>query len=224
MKGAGPWIGINTSTTRNQKGTLYYQLDARYVDAVRRAGGKPVILPFFESRAEAAETLARIDGVVFIGGDDIDPVRWGDKLHPKAKLMEKVREESDFAALAEALTADKPLLGVCLGCQELNVAAGGSLSQHIENHEGGAKHGVEIVKGTRLEGILGRRPGKVLSFHHQAIAKVGRGLVVSARADDGVIEAVEDPTKRFAVAVQWHPERMTKADELFAALVAESRR
>ena len=220
---ANPWIGINTSTGESKKGAPLYQLDKRYVDCVKRAGGTPVIMPFFDDRAQAAEFLAELDGVLFIGGDDINPKRWGAAKHPKAKLMDPVREASDFAALAEALGVDKPLLGVCLGCQELNVAAGGSLHQHIEKHRGGAEHGVEIAKGTRLASIVGARIPKVLSFHHQAIDRVGRELVVSARAADGVIEAVEHPKKRFAVAVQWHPERMNGADELFEELVRASR-
>jgi len=218
-----PWIGINTSTGRSKKGATLYQLDKRYVDAVRRVGGVPVILPFFETREQAAEILSRLDGVLFIGGDDINPKRWGAKLHPKAVLMDPVREDSDFVAIAETLAMDKPMLGVCLGCQELNVTAGGSLHQHIENHAKGVAHDVEIVKGTKLDGVLGRRPGKVMSFHHQAIDAVGGDLVVAARAEDGVIEAVEHPKKRFAVAVQWHPERMNGADALFAALVGASR-
>jgi gamma-glutamyl-gamma-aminobutyrate hydrolase PuuD len=216
-------IGINTSTGRSKKGAFLYQLDKRYVDAVKRAGGIPVIMPFFDDQAEAADYLARLDGVVFIGGDDINPKRWGAKKHPKAELMDEVREASDFAALAAALEADKPMLGVCLGCQELNVAAGGTLNQHIEGHSNGVTHPVTVEKRSRLGAILGRKSVKVLSYHHQAIDAVGRELVVTARAEDGVVEAVEHAKKRFAVAVQWHPERMTGADELFEALVSESK-
>ena len=222
-----PRIGINTSTGRSAKGALLYQLDKRYVDCVKAAGGLPVIMPFFDSRAIAAEYLAELDGLVFIGGDDIDPKRWGAKKHPKASLMDPVREASDFAGLEAALGADKPMLGVCLGCQELNVAAGGTLHQHVpdvsnQKHGEGARHPVMVEKASRLASIVGTRPQPVLSFHHQAIDRVGRGLVVSARAEDGLVEAVEHPSKRFVVAVQWHPERMTGSGELFEALVRES--
>ncbi len=222
-----PRIGINTSTGRSAKGALLYQLDKRYVDCVKAAGGVPVIMPFFDSRVDAADYLAELDGVVFIGGEDIDPKRWGAKRHPKASLMDPLREASDFAALEAALDADKPTLGVCLGCQELNVAAGGSLHQHLpdvskQKHNGGASHRIVVQKASRLAVILGVRPGPVLSFHHQAIDQVGRGLVASAHAEDGIVEAVEHPSKRFVVAVQWHPERMTGAGELFDALVKES--
>lgn len=218
-----PLIGINTSTGRSKSGAFLYQLDKRYVDAVKRAGGVPVIMPFFDDRAEAADYLARLDGVVFIGGADINPKRWGAKKHPKAELMDAVRETSDFAALGAALDADKPMLGVCLGCQELNVAAGGTLNQHIPGHSDGVTHPVAVEKKSRLGAILKKRSVKVLSYHHQAIDTVGRDLVVTARADDGIVEAVELPKKRFAVAVQWHPERMTGSDALFEALVAASR-
>jgi gamma-glutamyl-gamma-aminobutyrate hydrolase PuuD len=222
-----PWIGVNTSTGLSKKGQLLYQLDKRYVDAVKKAGGMPVILPLFETRDEAAEFLAELDGVLFTGGDDIDPKRWGAERHPQAKLMNALREASDFAAIEAALAADKPTLGVCLGCQELNVVAGGSLIQHLpdvskQRHEQGVEHGVVVEEKTRLAAILGKRELKVLSYHHQAIDRPGAGLVVTAKAADGTVEAVEHPGKRFVVGVQWHPERMNGAEQLFEALVKES--
>jgi putative glutamine amidotransferase len=137
--------------------------------------------------------------------------------------MHADKETSDFLYAAETLKRDAPLLGICLGCQELNVALGGSLHQHIEGHEGGKEHPVEVDE-SRLGDLVGRAPS-VNSYHHQAIHKLGKGLKVTARTD-GVIEGIESGKHRFVVGVQWHPERISSRPEqskLFRAFVQAAR-
>jgi len=218
-----PIVGL-TAKLVSDNGDAYYKLDRNYIDAVRAAGGEPFILPFATSRAESSAWLDRVSGVVLTGGPDINPVRWKEPLHPKAVLMHADKEHSDFLYANESLRRDLPVFAICLGCQEINVALGGSLHQHIEGHEGGKEHAVEV--GTsRLRDFVGRSPS-VNSYHHQSINRLGKGLNVTARTD-GVIEGIESANHRWVVGVQWHPERISSRPEqkkLFRAFVAEARR
>ncbi|HEY3226451.1 MAG TPA: type 1 glutamine amidotransferase [Planctomycetota bacterium] len=219
-----PVIGL-TAKLISDGSDSYYKLDRNYVDAVVAAGGEPLILPFVKSGEEAARWLGRVGGVLFTGGADINPVRWSEPLHPKASLMHSDKEASDFFFAAEALRRDAPILAICLGCQEINVALGGSLHQHIEGHEGGKEHGVEVGE-SRLRDLVGATPS-VNSYHHQAINRLGSGLTATARAPDGTIEGFESARHRFVIGVQWHPERIAGRPEqrkLFAALVREAAR
>ena len=226
-----PVIGISCNLIE-QDGDTLYRLDRDYVRAVEEAGGLPVLMPFFPSARAARAFLDRLDGVVFTGGTDIDPRRWGERKHPRAVLLHPEREGSDFRAMAEALRRDMPLLGICCGCQELNVALGGSVHQHlpdlpgVRRHGGGARHAVELAAGSRLRGILGADRVTVNSFHHQACARLGRGLKAAARSPDGVVEAIESARHRFAIGVQWHPERLPedrRQRAIFRTLVAGAR-
>lgn len=232
MKRRRPRIGINCKLTTFE-GDSTYALNRFYVDAVWKAGGTPLLMPFFRSRQEAGKFLELLDGVLMTGGPDVDPRRWGEKRHPQTRLLHPDREKSDFWILAEILRRDLPLLGVCCACQELNVALGGSLYQHLpdlpgtRNHSGGTRHPVDLAEGSRVREILGVPKTVVNSWHHQACRRIGRGLSVTARCPDGVVEAVESSRHRFAVGVQWHPERMTgdpRQRALFRALVAEAGR
>ncbi|HTF55809.1 MAG TPA: type 1 glutamine amidotransferase [Planctomycetota bacterium] len=219
-----PVIGL-TAKLISEGTDTFYKLDRNYVDAVVAAGGEPLILPFVKSEEEAARWLDRVRGVLFTGGPDINPVRWSEPLHPKASLMHSDKEASDFHFAAEALRRDAPILAICLGCQEINVALGGSLHQHIEGHEGGKEHGVEVLK-SRLRDLVGSAPS-VNSYHHQAINRLGAGLKATARAPDGTIEGLESSRHRFVVGVQWHPERIADRPEqqkLFRTFVAETAR
>jgi len=227
-----PLIGINCKLVRDG-GDTYYKLDRNYVRSVERAGGWPVLMPAFGTAAEARGFLDRLDGVLFTGGPDINPRRWRERLHPKADLMHEDREKSDFLALKETLKRDLPALCICCGHQELNVALGGSLHQHVDElpdvdrHSGGAMHPVCIFGGNRLREIVGADRPRVNSWHHQAIRGSGRDLKVTAVGDDGIIEGVESEVHRFVVGVQWHPERMQddrRQQNLFRALVSEARR
>jgi putative glutamine amidotransferase len=219
-----PILGL-TARLIADNGDACYQLDRKYVDALVAAGGDPVVLPFVRTAAEAGAWLDRLDGLVLTGGADIDPARWGEPRHEKAKLLHPDKERSDFHFAGEALRRDRPVLAICLGCQVVNVALGGSLHQHIEGHAGGQEHPVEVGVSKLLE-IVGRTP-TVNSYHHQAVNRVGRDLRVTARAADGTVEALEGEKNRFVLAVQWHPERIADRPEqgkLFAIFVREAAR
>jgi len=218
-----PLIGL-TAKLIQDRGDSCYKLDRLYVDAILAAGGVPLILPFARTKAESSGWLDRVAGVLLTGGPDINPVRWSEPIHPKADLMHADKEKSDFFYAGEAFRRDVPVLGICLGCQEINVALGGSLHQHIEGHEGGLEHPLD-VSDSRLRGVVGRTP-TVNSYHHQSIHRLGKGLKATARTD-GVIEGIESEKHRFVVGVQWHPERIAFRPEqkkLFRAFVAESAR
>ena len=189
----------------------YARLRRTYLDMVEAAGGIPVILP--PKAALRDEMLDRVDGVILTGGDDIDVSKFGIPLHPKAECMPAERQESEFALL-KALDErpDTPVLGICLGMQLMGFHRGATLIQHLpdvikdgERHRNDAIHAVEAERGSPLHA------GPVRSWHHQAITDV-KGLDIIARSDDGVVEGVIDPKRRFYLGVQWHPER-TEAEE-----------
>ena len=201
-----PLIGITADLLGD-----YARNRRTYLDMVAAAGGIPVILP--PNAALREEMLDRVDGVVITGGDDIDVSRFGIPLHPKAECMPPERQDAEFALL-KALDArpDKPVLGICLGMQLMGVHRGNPLIQHLgdllpdaDRHRNDAIHPVEAERGSLL------KSGAVRSWHHQAISEA-KGFDIIARSDDGVIEGIVDPTRRFYLGVQWHPER-TEATE-----------
>ena len=201
-----------------------------YVDAVQRAGGRPVLIPPSEDGVE--ETLDVLDGIVFSGGADVDPASYGADAHPETDTPQARRDAAELALLTAALERDLPTLAICRGFQLLNVARGGDLVQHLpeslghEDHRQvpGAlsEHHVEVKEASKLGSILGSSSA-VTSHHHQGVGRLGEGLVGTAWAEDGTIEGAEDPTRRFAVGVQWHPEA-GQDDALFENLVEEARR
>jgi gamma-glutamyl-gamma-aminobutyrate hydrolase PuuD len=200
-----------------------------YVDSVERAGGRALLVPPAEEDVE--ETLDALDGIVFSGGADVDPAHYGAEAHPETDTPQTRRDAGELALLRAALERDMPTLAICRGFQLLNVARGGDLVQHLPDEVGNdvhkqvpgvfAVHPVEVLDGSRLGAIVGSTP-HVTSHHHQALGRVGKGLVESAWAADGTLEAVEDPAQRFVVGVQWHPEAGEDA-ALFAALVEQAR-
>jgi putative glutamine amidotransferase len=234
---SGPIIGITMGPySQDPRG---HWLREDYLRSVERAGAVPVVLAPVRP-ADAPSLLARLDGLVLSGGSDIDPALFGAEAHPSVKGVARQRDEFELALAREALERDRPLLAICRGHQVLNVATGGTLLQDIPSELGRTvdhdpdverwetAHDVRILQGTRLRAILGRDEVAVNSFHHQAIAELGRGLVVSARsAKDGVIEGIEAPDRRFAVGVQWHPEGFWREEvgfhPLFAALAEATR-
>jgi putative glutamine amidotransferase len=201
-----------------------------YVDAVERAGGRPVLVPPSEDGVE--ETLEALDAIVFSGGSDVDPTSYGAQPHPETDAPQARRDAGEMALLAAALDRDMPTLAICRGFQLLNVARGGDLVQHLPEAVGHedhrqvpgtfSEHPVEVKDGSRLASIVGTTPA-VSSHHHQSVGRVGQGLVETAWAGDGTVEGVEDPSRRFALGVQWHPE-VGRDDALFSNLVDEARR
>jgi len=227
-----PIIGINCKII-SDTGDSYYKLDRNYVRSVQRAGGLPIMMPALQSPAEIRAFLDRVDGFLFTGGPDINPGRWKEKPHPRTDLMHEDREHCDFLSLREVLRRDLPTLCICCGHQELNVALGGSLHDHVtdlpgvKNHSEGAIHPVAMSGVSMTRDIVGVPKPTVNSWHHQAIHTLGRGLVVTAESPDGLIEGVESLEHRFVIGVQWHPERMqddARQQSLFRALVAEARK
>ena len=227
-----PVIGITSYAQDARWGVWHLPavlIPLAYVDAVERAGGRAVVIPPSANGVE--ETLSTLDGVVFSGGADVDPARYGAEPHPETDAPQTRRDAGEMALLEAALERDMPVLAICRGFQLLNVARGGDLIQHLPEEVGHdvhkqvpgefAVHPVEVKEGTRLAAIVGER-SDVTSHHHQALGRVGDGLVETAWAADGTLEAVEDPSQRFTVGVQWHPEAGEDA-ALFEALVAEAR-
>jgi putative glutamine amidotransferase len=201
-----------------------------YVRAVERAGGRPLVVP--PSAEAVEETLDALHGLVLSGGADLDPASYGAEPHAETDGVRPERDGAELALLEAALARDLPVLAVCRGSQILNVARGGDLVQHLPEvvgHEGHkdtpgvfSDHDVEVVSGTKLHDVVGGR-APVKSHHHQGYGSLGQGLRESARAEDGTVEAIEDPSRRFALGVLWHPEEGEDA-ALFEALVAEARR
>jgi putative glutamine amidotransferase len=208
-----------------------------YEEAVRRAGGEVRILNYDTDRP--AEVVKEVDGILLPGGDDVTPSLYGDEPHPKFEAAEPGRDAYELELAKRAGDADVPLFAICRGIQVLNVARGGTLVQDIPSQLPDAiphevrdtpftiAHDVWVSEGTLLHELLRERIDgdacPVNSRHHQAVQKIGEGLVVSATAPDGVIEAVEDPSKRFCLGVQWHPENFYRTGEfraLFEAFVA----
>jgi putative glutamine amidotransferase len=206
-----------------------------YVRSVELEGGLPIVIAPTKP-SDAPELLDKVHALVMTGGSDVDPSLYGETPHPKLGTVVRERDEFEIALCREALRRDMPLLAICRGQQVLNVALGGTLVQDIPSEVVGAAnhdpaterwqtaHDVRILPGTRLRAILARDKVAVNSFHHQAVKKIGQGLVISAcSASDSIVEGVEAPAKRFAIGVQWHPEGFWREEDgfhpLFAALV-----
>ncbi|RSS76909.1 gamma-glutamyl-gamma-aminobutyrate hydrolase family protein [Streptomyces sp. WAC06614] len=206
----GVWDGVPTVLTP----TGYHRL-------VQAAGGAAVLLPPDEP-GSAAEVLSRVDGLVVAGGPDVDPARYGAERDPRTGPPATERDAWELALIGAALAADVPVLGICRGMQALNVALGGTLIQHLDGHiETPGRmswHPVTPVPGTRYAALVPEE-AQVPTYHHQAVDRLGRGLVVSAHAADGTVEAVELPDPdRWVLGVQWHPER-DEDTRVMAALV-----
>src|SRR5438128_6753115 len=226
-----PLVGVTTYVTSAR--WSYWDAEAAlvpadYVHAIERAGGRPLLVPPSEEGVD--ETLDALDGLIFSGGADIDPDLYGQDQHPETSGVHPERDRAELALLEGALARDMPVLAICRGSQVLNIARGGDLVQHLPDVVGDEKHkhtpgafadhDVTLEQGTRLAGLLGDR-APVKSHHHQGLGRVGEGLQVAAHAEDGTIEAVEDPQRRFALGVLWHPEAGEDA-RLFDELVREA--
>jgi gamma-glutamyl-gamma-aminobutyrate hydrolase PuuD len=226
-----PVIGITAYLTPARYGVWEEEtalIPAAYVRAIEAAGGRALLVP--PSTDGVEETLDRLDGLIFSGGPDLDPELYGQDAHPETDGIVPQRDQAEIALVKAALARDMPVLAVCRGSQVLNVALGGDLVQHLPEVVGDEKHkhtpgefadhDVDLLPGSRVQEILGEHT-PVKSHHHQGYGKLGQGLREAARAEDGTIEALEDPSRRFAVGVLWHPEA-GEDFALFEALVAEA--
>ncbi len=212
------------------------RLSERYAQPVERAGGRPVVLPYRPGTGFVDDALALADGLLFSGGDDFATEELGlGPTHPQASPVPAAKQRLDLELARAVLERGIPVLGVCYGMQLLALESGGQLHYDIPtDHQRPGEHRLAETDGrhpldwnlnSQLAGLLGESAGPVNSLHHQAVADPGRGGVVCASADDGIIEAIEFPDRGFCVGVQWHPEKLSGAhrDQLFQAFVHASR-
>jgi putative glutamine amidotransferase len=232
-------LGMVANTSPRFREQRIHTYFTAFAGAVAAAGGIPVAIPFV---AEAADVVDRLDGLIVTGGQDVHPARWGGvaEVDPAADprwdhdVHDAERDSYEAALISAAVDADVPLLGVCRGHQLLNVLFGGTLVEHLEDgpivhaapyaapSDGDPAHLVEFVEGTWAHQVYGPRR-VVNSWHHQAIDRLGRGLHVTGRTPDGVVESIA-LADRPVVGVQWHPEwSATQPDPAFAWLVSASR-
>lgn len=217
-----PVIGIVASWNEENETSV---LPHTYVSSVLEAGGVPLAIPMV-GKAEADEILPKLDGIVFPGGADVDPAHYGERPHVKLGKINPRLDEIELYVAKRALDAGLPILGICRGCQVVNVAAGGTLVQDIPSQVGGAMkhqqeaprwygtHEVIVEEDSMAFEVFKTRRLLVNSFHHQAVRDLGKNLVVSGRAVDGVTEIIEG-RKNFVLLVQFHPECMWKRDRVF---------
>jgi putative glutamine amidotransferase len=224
-----PRIGI---TMRIELETNRFYLARYYSEAVEAAGGLPILIPLIPRASFIDGVIRSIDGLLLPGSDsDVDPLRYGQQPHPQLGSVHPEKDETDLLALAAAEARAMPIFAICFGLQSLNVSRGGTLIQDVGTqhpnaikHQQGAprdrhSHHVQLLDGSLIRELARADEAPVNSHHHQAIEKLGRELVATAWASDGLVEAVEDPRgDRFVVGVQWHPELGWERDELSAAL------
>lgn len=226
-----PLIGVTAFHTLNpEKGLRYLSVTKAYVQALIRAGAIPMLVPLGLSAGARSALVARLDGLVLTGGGDIEPARYGSPPHPLVTEIDPERDDTELHLARGAVDSGLPFLGICRGLQTLNVAQGGTLYADIgAEHPDALEHAcfaraprqhlahpISIDPDSRLFSILGRQEVLVNSGHHQAVRALGEGLVITARAPDGIIEALETPDHPFGLAVQWHPEWLLDHGEMLA--------
>ncbi|MCX3059771.1 gamma-glutamyl-gamma-aminobutyrate hydrolase family protein [Streptomyces beihaiensis] len=207
-----PLIGVSTYLEKKAAWGVWELpaalLPAGYPRLVQSSGGLAAMVPPDDTR-HAPSVVSRLDGLIVAGGPDVDPSVYGARRDPRTGPAAEERDAWEIALIRAALTSGTPLLGICRGMQLLNVALGGTLRQHIDGHVEATgvfgRHTVTPVPGTRY-GDLVPEPTDVPTYHHQAVERLGSGLVASAHAADGTVEAVELPGMAWVMGVQWHPE------------------
>lgn len=229
-----PVVGLTTYLERAKQGVWDVRasfLPQQYFDSVTASGASAVLLPP-QPRPEraAAAVLDGLDGLILTGGLDVQPELYGAERHPLTDPARADRDAWELALLAGARERGIPIFGICRGLQLLNVALGGTLHQHLpealgtERYRVGggvfAENVVEVDASTRLAGLVGAGALTVHSYHHQGVDRLGAGLRVTARTDDGLVQAVEAEGDDYLVAVQWHPEENAEDRRLFLGLVA----
>jgi putative glutamine amidotransferase len=234
-----PLIGMSVGSHAGP--TPAYRIGGRYSAALAAAGAAPLAIPLDLPEDALRAVFERLDGLCLTGGVDVDPAHYGEDRHSGLGPVDGARDLTELVLARWALAADRPVLGICRGIQLLNVAAGGSLYQDISvqlpdagchNFDSAgsrerATHRVRLAPGSRLAESLGVTELMTNSFHHQAVKRLGDDCAPVAWADDDVVEGIEDPSRRFSVGVQWHPEEMFWTDplarRLFEAFVEASR-
>jgi putative glutamine amidotransferase len=214
-----PLIGITVDTAADDAPPTY-ESPMAYATAVEKAGGLPVLLPYRIDHASIPQLVDRLQGVLFSGGNDLDPALYGETLHPKAVPIDPLRQNFELALMAEVEKRRMPTLGICLGSQLMNVYRGGSLNQFLPEMPRDAsiehrnidraypRHGVELVPDSAATRAIGHQHVEANTAHKQSVKAPGRGLRIIATSPDGVIEGIEDPSFPLFLGVQWHPERL----------------
>lgn len=225
-----PLIGITAGNDPRIQGV--YVLRSDYIRSIEKAGGTPIILAPSQEAA-ASGLIQSLHGILLSGGVDIDPSLYNETPHHTVTRISSERDKFEARILSDAFQRNLPILGICRGMQMLNVALKGSLIQDLpscscvksyirhddpERHRSEIAHTVCISRRSLLHHVLGLEEVQVNSFHHQAIKRLGKGLVAAAWSGDGIIEAVESPGMDFCIGVQWHPESFWNRDETFAPL------
>lgn len=219
-------------------GRKWHFLSDNYIEAIEKAGGIPVMIPLYGDLERAKEMAERLDGLLVSGGNDIDPRRYGERARACCGRILPERDEQDIGLVKFLLEKRrKPILGICRGAQVLNVAAGGTLYQDLEqegnfgHHFMGVYpmnrpvHKVRVKAGSGVFGIFGKEILETNSFHHQGVKEVAEGFEITASSEEGVVEAIEKKDGSFVVGIQWHPEMMYDSGEqqaIFRAFVKAS--
>jgi putative glutamine amidotransferase len=237
MKRMKPLIGINTNFSKPEMESALLSVRVNYADAVSIAGGVPMLLPPLTEDADIERQVNTCDGFILVGGADISPERYNAVRHPASTVLPHRREEYDFKLISKIMEKRKPFLAICLGCQEINVAMGGTIVQDIADQTSTTiqhskkqapnlvRHDVDVCTGTILYDLLATTTINTNSAHHQAIDSLGKGMRVSAKCIDGTTECVELTDYPFGLGIQWHPEYLVEEEvhrKLFQALVKAS--
>src|SRR5581483_923172 len=224
-----PLVAV-TATTRMDNGTARVRLSFAYLTSLDGAGLTPIVVPPFAGGDRCADRDAILDvvsGLVLTGGEDVEPARYGAEPHPQLSTVHAGRDATELALLDGARERRLPTLAICRGIQVLNVGLGGTLIQDIPSqvpralvHDGDGPrsertHGVALTRDSRLARAIERDAISVNSYHHQAVEMLAPGMVIVAKAGDGVIEAIETPLDNpwWALGIQWHPEDLTGGPE-----------
>lgn len=223
MPNSRPIIGITAGFDYSEN-KLY--INNGYVEAIRLAGGLPVLLPLTDDVDFLKSIIGRFDGILLSGGSDVDARYWGEPNYNYGGEISPLRDTMEIFTAREAIALDKPVLGICRGCQVMNIALGGTIYQDIYEENKGKDiykhsqsapkwyptHEIYIDKDTKVFKAHQEETIRVNSFHHQAIKDVAPGFIASSRCGDGIIESIEHTSCKFAVGVQWHPEVMWEKD------------
>ena len=218
-------IGITVDRSLNRSGYPHFEIPEAYCDSIIKTGGTPILIPPDLPNNRLRELLNRLDGILFSGGGDIEPARYGSPEHPRVASVDPDRDRLEIELLHHVTRLEMPFLGICRGLQLINVAFGGTLyedltdqfSQKIRHDQFPTQprdylaHPVEIINDSRLAKIIGKSEIRVNSLHHQGIRRLADNLIASAYAPDGLVEGIEIPNYPFGLAVQWHPECLLTA-------------